>query len=133
MEGQNKRSTRLGIDLDSKNRFRMLKAVINSGKFVGNVAVEVSGHGYHLKLQLPTLLDFEENIQYRMILGDDPYRIGADERRHALGVSFTDVLFDVKFHGGKLVSKPEPINPMAKEWWSWGDRYRRSLRRRYER
>jgi hypothetical protein len=105
------RRSRIGLDLDGKNRFRLLKAYFNALK-LGKVNVYETEHGYHLKIE--KALSPEENIQVRMILGDDPERLAYDELKLRLGLTeFIDTLFTAKRHGDGKISREFPINPLS--------------------
>jgi hypothetical protein len=57
----------------------------------------------HLRIILNKPEAFFTTLQYRAILGDDPYRIRQDLARfHQMGVAYTDRIFDEKFIDGEL-------------------------------
>ena len=74
----------LGIDLDSKNQFKLLKAYFNA-RLLGDVKLYETRKGYHIKVKTRT------NVFHRAGLGDDKDRLFLSELRGG-----DDVLFDYK-------------------------------------
>jgi pyruvate formate-lyase activating enzyme-like uncharacterized protein len=59
-----------------------------------------SGEGYHILVY--TDMRYEDEIQYRRLLGDDEMRIMFDLNRHVSGIP-EQVLFDEKIRNGKVM------------------------------
>lgn len=98
---------RLGVDLDGKNRCKLLIAYFRARQICRNVEVYESRRGYHLRVKRPfTPL---RALEIRRNLGDDPQRIKFDERRIAAG---TTVGFDVLFNHDRA----HTIDPLALPW-----------------
>lgn len=92
------RNTRIGIDIDSKNRFRLLKTYFNARYLFGDkIRVFETNHGYHLRVYVKNKPMPELSLLVRAILGDDPKRLYVDERRlRAEDFEDIDTLFSVK-------------------------------------
>ena len=101
----------LGIDLDSKNQFRLLKVYFNAKYVFKNAKIEIfeTKHGYHVKVHVPT------NIYHRCGLGDDPNRIYLSELRG--GIEWADdVMFDCK--NGYWVEKIDERSLLSSPFWN---------------
>ena len=107
------RANRIGVDLDTKNRFRLLKAYFNALRF-GDVYVFETEHGYHIKIYPKRNYSMEERMNIRRMLGDDPDRLAWDELKIRMGCHrFVDTLFEAKRVNCRVVSREELINPMS--------------------
>jgi len=99
----------IGIDLDSKNRFKLLKGYFNARYLFPNNEVKVyeTQHGHHIEI-----LGIMSDLTARMMLCDDNERIWFSEQRmHIFKRDFDDVLFDTK-NGYKR----EEVNVFSEEW-----------------
>ena len=113
-----KRIVRIGVDLDSKNMFRLLKTYFNGLRF-GRVDVKETRNGFHIRIFTRKTFSIKEKLNIRRLLGDDPERLGWDEIKLIMGAErFIDTLFEVKRINGKVVSREEPFNPLSLPWWS---------------
>lgn len=117
------RKCKLGIDLDTKNQFKLLKTYFNAKWiFKGKkIWVYETKKGYHIKVDVPT------NVHHRCGLGDDPNRIYLSELRG--GVEFADdVLFDVK--NGYEAELIDEKSLLSLPFWFMPRRKPRSIYRR---
>jgi len=80
----------LGVDIDSDNQFKLLKAYFNLRQ-LGDVKIYRTRKGYHLKV-----VNLRTNIHHRAGVGDDVNRLYLSEMRGG-----DDVLFDYKEVNGK--------------------------------
>jgi len=110
----------LGIDLDSKCRWDLLRRYFNLRNAFPNerIIVYETRHGYHIILP-----DVETDLELRQIYGDDTMRIEFEEKRSkAHNRKPQDILFHVKriVQKGKIVSSytREVINIFAEPFWS---------------
>lgn len=85
----------LGIDIDSKNQFKMLKTYFNAKWLAENLGGKVelyeTSKGYHIRVR-----GVKTNIHYRCGLGDDRERIYLSEIRGGIEHA-DDVLFQIKW------------------------------------
>jgi hypothetical protein len=104
---------RIGIDLDSKNRLRLLITYLNARRY-GKVKIFETNKGYHILIERPW--NPEENIILRQILGDDPERLDYDDLKQRLKlIEFIDTMFEVKKDNGKI-SREVEINPLSEAY-----------------
>jgi len=109
------RGQRIGVDLDSKNRFQMLKTYLNGRRF-GETEVWETRNGFHVKIK--KTVTAQKNILVRHTLGDDPLRLQCDEAKVELGLhNLVDTLFTEKWYPDGTYSKAEQINPLAEQFW----------------
>ena len=98
----------LGIDLDTKNQFKLLKTYFNArwiaNKLGGKVEVYETNKGYHIKI-----VGVKTNLFHRLGLGDDPERIYLSELRGGYEHA-DDVLFNLKKLGSKVISREEKLD-----------------------
>jgi len=105
------REVRIGVDLDSNNRFQMLKTYFNAKQF-GQVDVYKTRHGFHVRIHRQVGL--AENLQIRRLLGDDAERLGWDEIKLLIGLDdWVDTLFNEKMGSDGQIGKEELINPLS--------------------
>lgn len=99
-------TTDLGIDLDTKNQFKLLKVYFNARWLAehinpnAEVKVYETEHGYHIRVYgVPT------NVHYRAGLCDDPERLYLGEKRCGFSGVANDILFSIKrrYKGNKIV------------------------------
>ena len=84
----------IGIDIDSKNKFRLLKAYFNSAS-IAEVEVTSTFHGFHLRIGKRAGID--EQMQIRLIIGDCKGRVWIDELKIRAGLfDIIDTLFEFK-------------------------------------
>jgi hypothetical protein len=108
------RNKRIGIDLDSKNRLRLLMTYLNASRY-GKVKVYETKKGYHIIIERPWN-NTNENMLIRQILGDDPERLDYDELKQRLELNeFIDTMFEVKKEKGKI-SREIEINPLSEAY-----------------
>lgn len=100
----------VGVDLDRKNRFQLLKSYYNA-KYLfphNEIMVYNTNRGYHIEI-----LGIKSNIEARALLCDDPERIRKSEQRmRIMNRDFDDILFDMK-----KGFKREQINPLSEAFW----------------
>lgn len=111
----NLRAQRIGVDLDSRNRLRMLMAYFN-GRLIGPTEVYRTGRGFHLKirLELPCLA----RMNVRAWLGDDPEVLWWDFKRHERGLhSWENTQFQFKQYRSGRWTREELIDPLAEPFW----------------
>jgi len=108
------RESRIGIDLDSNNRFQMLKTYFNASH-LGKVEVYKTRKGFHVIVRRRT--DLARRLEIRRMLGDDPERFGWDETKMWLGLyDWIDTLFNVKRHVDGRIYSEEQVNPFSEAW-----------------
>jgi len=110
------RENRIGVDLDGKNRFRLLKAYFNALN-LGEVIVSETRRGYHLRIlkRVPV----EKALEIRRYLGDDVERLGYDELKLEMGlIEWVDTLFEIKKDVDGKITREKRINPLAEPFWS---------------
>jgi hypothetical protein len=84
----------IGLDIDSKNRCRLLKAYLNSAS-IARVEVYSTAHGFHLKIRKHA--GIAKQMQTRLYLGDCKGRLWIDELKIAAGLfELVDTLFEFK-------------------------------------
>lgn len=123
------RNDRVSIDLDTKNRFILLKTHFNMKWLLRlyNKKDEIiddreTNKGYHVvgkfKKRTP-----EQNMQIRRILGDCEGRLELDELRLNAGLGdCIETLFffkKVSRNGKTVISREEPLNIMAEQFWGF--------------
>jgi len=99
----------IGIDLDTKNRLRLLISYFNARHlFPGkDIRVYETKMGHHLEI-----LGIKSNLIARMILGDCPDRLWfSEERMRIFKRDFDDVLFNIKDG-----YKREEVNVFSEAW-----------------
>jgi len=106
----------LGIDLDSKNHFRMLKVYFNA-KAIVEPDIKETQHGFHLRLPLD--VDIQDQLTIRHLLSDCKERMAWDEIKLQMGlVELVDTLFEAKQgKDDKCWHHEEPFNPLAQPFW----------------
>ena len=100
----------IGIDLDSKDQFNLLKTFFNARYMFPDKEIRVyeTRSGYHIEI-----LGVKSNLTARRTLGDDPYRLWfSEERMRIFGKEFDDVLFNVK-NGHKRDDITDEINMLC--------------------
>lgn len=110
------RNNRIGIDIDTKNRFELLKKYFNSLRF-GKCVVFETLHGYHIHILVPNRTS-DMNMIVRHIIGDCQNRLDLDEARLRFGL---DDIIETLFHYkkiGKDISIETEIDPLSEPWWS---------------
>ena len=116
------RRLRIGVDLDGKDRLRLLMAYFN-GCLIGRVEAYETGQGFHVKVWLDREWRPEEDLAARMLLGDDPMRLEWDEWRIRRGlIGWVDTLFEFKrdLRTGKVTGE-QPLDfrsLVAPHFWS---------------
>ena len=121
------RDMRIGIDIDHRNQFQLLKTYFNARRF-GDVQVYETHKGYHVIILLDKPLDPKIKLEIRKILGcDDTERIETDEKRLEHGLEeCMDVLFNSKYlvinskYGLRFIrkiSEEYPCNILGVEFW----------------
>jgi len=109
------KTCRLTIDLDSKNQLNLLKVIFNTKYIFPNAKIEVyeSRKGYHLYILPPSSLSFEQRLNLRLFLGDDPDRCFLDYLRLRYGfLRAFEAIFMVKKIGRKVVSREVEFNAL---------------------
>jgi len=105
----------IGVDLDTKNRFNMLKTYFN-GLRLGETRVYETNHGFHVKIE--KLVNVDENMEARRTLGDDIKRLEIDEKKIDIGLfRFVDTLFTHKKYPDGSTSEEVLIDPLAEQFW----------------
>lgn len=113
--GRISRKHRVGIDIDTKNQFELLRRYFNSKRF-GDVLVYETLHGYHLHIYRENR-SIEDNMQIRMILGDCQNRLDLDEARIRFGLGcITETLFEYKRMDNEI-SIEEKIDILNLPFW----------------
>lgn len=87
-------SCHLGVDLDTKNQFHLLRSYFNARYMFPdkNIVVTESRKGFHIKVE-----GIETSIKAREILGDDNARIQISEyRMRGWNVKHQDILYSEK-------------------------------------
>lgn len=117
------RQHRIGIDIDTKNQFELLKKYFNSRRF-GECETYETLHGFHIHIFVP-YRDSEHNMLVRYIIGDCQNRMELDEARLRFGFDgLIDTLFEYKkVHG--VVSREEPFNILSLPFWGMGKQWRK--------
>lgn len=106
----------IGVDLDTKNRFRLLKAYFNARQISEPILKETL-HGVHMRIPIKT--DVATNLEIRALLGDDPIRMNFDEMKISLNCpEAVDTLFFMKIGRDGKVSYEEDFNIMSEPFWS---------------
>jgi len=110
----------IGLDIDQRNHFRILKAYFNAkaicpGK---HIAVVGTAHGFHVRI--PTKVkDIWKIHQVRLLLGDCKGRLSFDELKLQMGLfELYDTLFESKKSGEEEWNDEEPINVLAEPLWN---------------
>lgn len=106
----------IGIDLDSRNVFRLLKVYFNA-KAIAEPDIKETQHGFHLRLPLD--VDIQDQLMIRQMLCDDKERIAWDEIKLQMGlVELIDTLFEAKQgKDDKSWHYEEPVNPFSEPFW----------------
>jgi hypothetical protein len=92
--------TRLTLDIDSYSDYLKIELLNEIYKISKNPIFIKTQRGYHVIINLPKPLSFEERIKLREKLGDDEKRISYDKTLVELGFEgLTDILFDYKWWG----------------------------------
>ena len=90
-------SNKVGVDLDGKNMFRLVKSYFNMLHRYGlEPEVYETERGYHLIVR-----GVKSDLYDRLALGDDPVRVELSEIRARVSGYVDDVLFDWKFKNGR--------------------------------
>jgi len=106
------RNDRIGLDLDRKNRFELLRRYFNA-KNLGKVIVTETRHGFHLRIFVERDIPLEKTLELRRILGDDAERLGYDELKLQVGLEdWIDTLFEVKKDFDGIITFEREINPL---------------------
>ncbi|MEM3703354.1 MAG: hypothetical protein QXX79_02885 [Candidatus Bathyarchaeia archaeon] len=105
----------IGIDLDTKNEFMLLKTVLNARR-LGRVSVTETHRGYHIRIHRN--LPLEKAMEVRRALGDCPERLAFDEMKIKLGLyDMVDTLFEAKASWDGVWRKEEPKEPFRLPFW----------------
>jgi len=109
------RKHRIGIDIDSKNQFEMLKRYFNSKRF-GESLVYETKHGYHIQIYKKNRTS-KENMLIRHILNDCNNRLDLDVGR--LNENLDDII-ETLFEYKKIDDDEGVetlINPLSLPFW----------------
>jgi hypothetical protein len=107
----------IGLDIDSKNVFRLLKAYFNSAS-IARVEVSSTHHGFHLRIR--KRVERIKQMQIRATLEDCKGRLEFDEMKVRAGLyELVDTLFEYKKpQKDKVWSKEERVEKvLAPPFW----------------
>lgn len=123
----------IGVDIDSKNQMRLLKAYYNAGMIAKPLDVKETKHGFHLRI--PKRTSLWRAIETRLTLGDCRGRLSFDELKLRMGLAeLCDTLFEFKKGKDGKWHSEEPFNALAEPfWYVRGKLLRGKTRRRWER
>jgi len=107
----------IGIDVDTKNGFAILKTYFNAKAF-GRVEVSETIRGVHIRIRSKTKSAWKQ-MQIRRAAGDCSGRLMYDDLLVAAGVpECVDTLFKYKSkRGGQRMFAEEPMNPLSEPFW----------------
>lgn len=128
-----KASFMIGLDLDSKNVFGLLKAYFNSAS-IARVEITSTRQGFHLRIRKH--VGIMKQLQIRANLGDCKGRLKFDEMKIRAGLyELVDTLFEFKKTGKDGVwTEEEPIeNVLAPPFWEPRVALKRSRFKKWER
>jgi hypothetical protein len=110
------RKHRIGIDIDNKNQFELLKRYFNCRNIFNKVIVLESLKGYHIHVMLKDRTP-ETNLHIRDIINDCEGRMSLDYGRYIEGEHdiMETMFFDKRV--GKEKGGETLINPLRMEWW----------------
>ena len=123
----------IGLDLDSKNVFRLLKVYFNSTS-IARVEVSSTRQGFHLRIR--KRVGIMKQMQIRANLGDCKGRLEFDELKIRAGLfELVDTLFEYKKpEKEKVWTKEESIeNVLATPFWEPRVALKRSRFKKWER
>lgn len=108
---------RVGIDLDTKNRLKLLKTYFNAKRFSKAVICYTTRNGYHVHIGIKNRSS-QDNMHIRRILGDCLMRLEIDEARLRIGCDDNiETLFHWKRTPDGEVSREELMNPLSEPFW----------------
>jgi len=110
----------IGIDLDQKNMFRIIKVFFNAKSICPgkHIAVTTTKNGYHVRI--PSKIKDTWTIhQIRLLLGDCKGRLSFDELKLQMGlIEIYDTLFESKKSGDDDWADEQPTNVLAEPMWN---------------
>jgi hypothetical protein len=123
------RDDRIGIDLDTKNMFQLLKTYYNMKHLTNIVQVFETKHGFHILGYFPNI-QLDKSMHIRNMLNDCSGRIDLDQQRmlHEFEQTFLDVLFykkrdlNVKMSEDEYKIETQPFWGNGEGWKKHGNK-----------